>query len=58
VLIDATLPIGIADVRSTARELEQSGYDGLWVGETQMSRSCSCCKHPRRQIVSSSGLPS
>jgi probable F420-dependent oxidoreductase len=35
VLIDATLPIGIADVRATAHELEQSGYDGLWVGETQ-----------------------
>ena len=34
-LIDATLPIGIADVRATAHELEQSGYDGLWVGETQ-----------------------
>jgi alkanesulfonate monooxygenase SsuD/methylene tetrahydromethanopterin reductase-like flavin-dependent oxidoreductase (luciferase family) len=35
VLVDATLPIGIADVRGTAHELEQSGYDGLWVGETQ-----------------------
>jgi probable F420-dependent oxidoreductase len=35
VLIDAMLPIGIADVRGTARELEQNGYDGLWVGETQ-----------------------
>jgi probable F420-dependent oxidoreductase len=35
VLIDAMLPIGIADVRGTAGELEQSGYDGLWVGETQ-----------------------
>jgi probable F420-dependent oxidoreductase len=35
VLIDATLPMGIAYVRGTAQELEQSGYDGLWVGETQ-----------------------
>jgi probable F420-dependent oxidoreductase len=35
VLIDATVPIGIADVGGTAHEFEQSGYDGVWVGETQ-----------------------